>query len=52
MKRKKKKIEREADSRYVERVRDVEWERNAERERKKELFWKEKEKKKIYIYIC
>ena len=43
VKRKKKRTEREADSRYIEGVLDVEWERIGEREKKK-LFGKEKDK--------
>ena len=47
-----KRIEREADSRYVEGVIDVEWERNGEREREREkLYGKEKEKKKIRFFF-
>ena len=38
VKRKKKRIEREANSRYVKGVIDVEWERNGEREKKKKAF--------------
>ena len=37
VKRKKKKTEKEAESRYVEGVIDVKWERNGEREREKKL---------------
>ena len=52
VKRKNKRIEREADSWYVEGVIDMEWERNGEREIKKKLFGKEKErKKKLGIFI-
>ena len=47
---KKKRIEREADSQYVEGVIDVEWERNGERE-KKSCSGKKKEKKKILVFI-
>ena len=55
VKRKKKRTEREANSRYVKGVIDVKWERNGERERESErerekLFGKEKEKKKIKLF--
>ena len=46
VKRKKKKIEKEAYSRYVEGVIDVEEERNVKREKKKSCLGKKKRKKK------
>ena len=48
---KNKRIEREADSRYVEGVINVEWERNGEREKKKGCLGKKKRKKKLGIFI-
>ena len=41
-----KRIEREADSRYVEGVIDVEWERNGERERERKVVRERKREKK------
>ena len=46
-----KRIEREADSRYVEGVIDVEWERNGEREREKSCTGKKKRKKKLGFFL-
>ena len=46
--KKKKKIEKEANSQYVKGVIDVKWERNGEREKKKRVVRERKrEKKKI-----
>ena len=50
VKRKKKKTERKVDSRYVEGVIDVEWERNGERDREKSS-GKKKKKKKLSFFI-
>ena len=53
VKSKKKRTKREADSRYVEGVIDVEWERNGEwkREKKKSCSGKKKRKKKLSFFI-
>ena len=53
VKSKKKRTKREADSRYVEGVIDVEWERNGERKKKKKSCSgrKREKKKKLGFFV-